>query len=576
MKSAAIARHLSEYEELLTYKCTSAIRNFAHSPTVFFLREGAQIHPTKHSGRSKQVQSPTMEIFFYSIFAILLLSTYANLSHGASFLTLPCAEHSLDTLESYIGQQAGISADEVHSRLVLADLLGDRAFKKTWATHKTLSEYQTLPLRPPNPPPNVYVKEDRYRFAHPFGECSGYGRSAITNEEPYRTWEMNAKKSADLTYAYLVEKLGDPENGIQDFRTYFPGTVQDNGCEHIFRATHAELKLLTRLMVENELGLGDQLFMSVSRHMCRYCRDIMAHLARNGNRKVFVVSPRKGDKDVEQSNYLDQPEFIFFNSDGSFERYERDGASAQSPFKCTKTIFFPPLPNNIDTYISPHEIVMTGEIPQDLSSSRTDRNSNSNATKPRKESSQVQLSKPVASSSSAGEIIIQLDPIDPLSFCPAEEIEDGPSSDDCFTIIGSTMKTLDCPRPETVTGIHGTFGEILEWEVVPPPIVLFSIGPYCDETRKVDAMGPVGGFTFDIQCPTGYQVTGMQGNFGVAVDKIGVICQRISDGDTWISPLEGYSTGGIYRSSTCSDLGAGRTLNIWAESFMDGLGMCCR
>lgn len=171
------------------------------------------------------------------------------------------------------------------------------------------------------------IKDDNKRFSYPLGEKSGgYTANNQPTQDPVDpTYRERSRKVAENTIAYM-NKFADQVDG---FRQQYLGKhgLEPEACAGHIRSTHAELKLLVRLMHQGDVTPpGATVFTAVSRHMCYNCRLIMAHLARNGNRKIFVATPRKSRKKKSATGaVIHQPEYVFFNKDGTFTAYSING-----------------------------------------------------------------------------------------------------------------------------------------------------------------------------------------------------------------------------------------------------------
>lgn len=284
-----------------------------------------------------------MVIKFFSVLSALLLALVAAVQ-AATFSEVPCAPQTKDEVEQQMADWAGFTVIAVQERLELADLLAIRSRGRTWATHKNLGQYNDIGM-------NQGINDaNTARFGYPDGETSGgYSTAALVAEQRLRNWELSSRISAQLSIDYMDKLRGV----IDGFSAQVPRNVFDHNCEGEFRSSHAELKSIVRLMQEGDLPEGQQIFLSVSRHMCKFCREILAHLARNGNRKIFIASPRAGRKLA--ATFL-RPEYAYFDEDGTLIRYRRNNPATTAPFKCHQ-MSFNPVPNGVDTYIPPDPYV---------------------------------------------------------------------------------------------------------------------------------------------------------------------------------------------------------------------------
>ena len=462
---------------------------------------------------------------------------------AAEFEEIPCPDITQSQVENHLATMIGVSAQDIQDRLIIADMLSERSFTKTWATTLNRAQYEGI-----NFGPNL-VKENKHRFSYPEGEASGgYRNTGIPNVEPYGTWERNAREVMQWTYNYMLQLSGQ----IGGFGDLFPvRPTLDRGCTQRFHATHAELKLLTRLMRQGTIGEAQSVLMAVSRHMCEYCKPVVAHLARNGRRRIAVASPRKKTRGA--SNAIEQPEYILFDNDGSYTQYTRRSTDAASNYRCIKKQFTGAIPAGIDTFRAPDPNFAPPARQIQLHTAKQVQALNrTNA-----------VSRQFSSEDLAGSV---------RNLACVDEVE-GPGSEDVIYISNDLPKSVYCPRPQTMTGIYGTFGPL---SVDNPLMVLKSIGSFCDVSSVAPAMGAPSTHSFTLKCPADYQLTGFHGYFGSLVNKIGITCRRISDGAVAKLGPVGLSAGGTPVDKECEFGAAGRQIKLWVGDAIDGLGLGCR
>lgn len=152
----------------------------------------------------------------------------------------------------------------------------------------------------------------------------------------------------------------------------------------------------------------------------------------------------------------------------------------------------------------------------------------------------------------------------------------GPSNV-CHDLLARKLPmTIDCPRPQTMTGIWGTFRV---YSPGFPVVVMMSIGTFCDVHTRQPEMGTRRTIPLEMKCPAGYQLTGMFGSFSDFVNEIGIECKRVSDGAAYKSKL--FAPVGTKREKSvardCELNAAANKLQFWTGPVaIDGLGFCCR
>jgi hypothetical protein len=80
-----------------------------------------------------------------------------------------------------------------------------------------------------------------------------------------------------------------------------------------------------------------------------------------------------------------------------------------------------------------------------------------------------------------------------------------------------------CTVGATFTGIHGLAGPTTEGNIV----IVDTLGSFCSDGARFGAAGEVtpGTARFELVCPTGQSVVGIRGGFGALLDRLAIVCQ---------------------------------------------------